>query len=673
MATFIGIDVGGTFTDLFCRNLETGEEKVLKVPSTPDQPARGLLDALKASQVPPDEIAALIHGTTIATNAVIERRGARCALITTMGFRDVLELGRRDRPDVFGLTGTQNPLIPRDRRWEVSERLDHNGQVLTPIAEDEVRRLGAIFKADGIESIVVSFLHAYANPQHEHRAREILLEIDPGFQIVLGTDVLREQYEFERTSTAVVQGFLQPLVGGYAAQLTASLHEYGYDKDTLVMQSNGGVISLSQLGNRAAHIIRSGPAAGVVAAARIAEQAGFRNVITGDMGGTSYDVAVIIDGQPDVAETTLLDFRMPLKIPMIDVHTIGAGGGSIGWIDRGGLLHVGPRSAGAFPGPVCYRKGGTEPTITDANLVLGRINADKPIGGGNGERLDVEAARAAIGTLGEQLGLGVEETASAMLAIANQTMAGRTRLMTVERGLDPRSFALVIFGGAGPLHGAAIFAEVGIGTMIIPPYPGVLCANGCVVADLRYDFAQTFDQPLSELRIEDVHAVFAGHDAEGRAKLDANGVELAAVEVTHVADMSFQGQIHTIRVVLPADADKATIDAAFRTRYQEHYGTAPGQSEPVVVTLRTTTTGVRPETSRAAAEITAATTPRPASQRDVYFDRWHKAAVYWRPDLVPGDVFEGPAIIEQADTTSVIEPGMKVRVDGLGNILVEMA
>lgn len=672
MGTLIGIDVGGTFTDYYSHDPSTGVSRVLKVSSVPKQPARGLLNALKASEIAPADIEVLIHGTTIATNAVIERRGARCALITTAGFRDILELGRRDRPNIFGLSGTQNPIIPRDRRWEVVERVDYHGEVLTPLDTEGVRKLAKLLIEDKIECVVVSLMHAYANPEHERTIRTILIEANPNWHVVLATDVLREQYEFERTSTAVVQGFLQPLISNYATQLSGALGEFGYKRDTLVMQSNGGVISLEQLGTRAANIIRSGPAAGVVAAARIAEKAGFRNAITGDMGGTSFDVAVVLDGKPDIAESTLLDFRVPLKVPMIDVHTIGAGGGSVAWIDRGGLLHVGPRSAGADPGPVCYGRGGDQPTVTDANVVLGRINAENPIGSKADSRLDIEAARVAVGKLGAQLGLGVEETAEAILAVVNQTMADRTRLMSVERGYDPRDFALVIFGGAGPLHGAAIFAEIGIGTMIIPPFPGVLCAMGCVVADLRYDFSQTVDKPLSALNTDAIREIYVRHEREGRKKLEANGVSLRSVEVTHLADMSYEGQIHTIRVPLPTEAGLEEIGKIFSARYSEHYGTELGHLSPVIVTLRTTVTGIRQEEQAKQVEISGTTNPAPVRHRRVYFKEWHETPIYWRPDLKPGDVFEGPAIVEQSDTTSVIEPKMRARVDALSNILVEM-
>lgn len=669
MGVVVGIDVGGTFTDLYYRD-EGHNERILKVSSTPSDPSRGLLDALLAANVSPEALDAIVHGTTIATNAVIERRGARCALVTTKGFRDVLELGRRDRPQVFGLSGVQRPLIPRDRRFEVSERIDHRGAVLLPLDEGEVRRLAHELAQRDIECVIIAFINAYADPTHERRAREIFLEAKSDWHLTIATDVLREYYEFERTSTAVVQGFLQPLVTRYAEGLKTKLHERGFAQDILIMQSNGGVASIDELSSRAAHIVRSGPAAGVVAAAKLAADAGFKNVITGDMGGTSFDVAVVIDGVPDIAPMTQLDFRIPLKLPMIDVHTIGAGGGSIASLDRGGVLQVGPRSAGAHPGPVCYGLGGTEPTVTDANLVLGRIASDRPIGGA-GNELDIEAARRALGKLGESLGLTAERAADAVLAVVNQSMAGRIRLLSVERGHDPRDFVFVAFGGAGPLHGAALLADVGIKTMLVPVYPGVLCAMGCVLADMRYDFSQTLDQPLVEIDLSILRSVGAAHADAGKSQLHASGVAVDFVETVHHAEMAYFGQLHALKVPIGIDSTREQIEAAFIERYSSEYGRPLGNLPVVFIALRTTVTGIRPAPERAAVSIEGSRQAAPAARRPVYFKQWRDCPIYRRPELRPGDMMEGPAIIEQLDTTIVVEPDMQACVDAHGNILVE--
>ncbi|WP_439495236.1 hydantoinase/oxoprolinase family protein [Bosea sp. (in: a-proteobacteria)] len=672
MGGIVGIDVGGTFTDLFYSGDGVSVDAVLKVPSTPDDPSRGLIDALQAAEGAPASLDVILHGTTIATNAVIERRGARCALITTQGFRDILELGRRDRQRMYGLTGVQQPLIPREMRWEVAERLDHRGTVLTPLDEAGLARLAAALAMEEVDAIVISFLHAYANPAHERRAREIVQAANPDWEIVISSDVVREYYEFERTSTATVQAYLQPLVSRYARNLAGKLGELGFGHQTLVMQSNGGLIPLGQLQERAANIVRSGPAAGVMAAARLAAEAGFSHVITGDMGGTSYDVAVVVNGAPRIAETTELDFRIPLRLPMIDVHTIGAGGGSIAYLDRGGTLQVGPRSAGAVPGPVCFGRGGKEPTVTDANAVLGRINADHPIGMKHLARLDIEGARAAMAGLGEPLGLGVEETAEAILTIINHVMARRTRLLTVEQGHDPRSFALVAFGGAGPLHGAAIMREVGIRTMLLPPHPGVLCALGCAVADLRYDLSQTVETPLSEIAPGFIRDVLLGQREDGEARLAGSGTQLDSVAATHAAEMSYLGQIHTLRTAVDPSWDHARMVQAFEEAYRLEYGNILGEIPVVLVGLKTAVLGVRAKPVGSPSPLERRPAPLRAS-REVYFGGWRATPIYDRADLAPGMTFDGPAIIEQADTTSVVEPGMAARVDAFGNILIEVA
>jgi len=671
MAGIVGIDVGGTFTDLFYSGDANKPHKILKVPSTPQDPSIGLLNALKAAGLEPDELEAILHGTTIATNAVIEKKGARCALVTTIGFRDLLELGRRDRPNMYGLEGTHEPLVPRDLRFEVDERLDHEGKVVRPLDEKALRAIGQELIAREVESVVISFMHAYANTAHEDRAREILAEINPQWELVTATSVVREYYEFERTSTGVVQGYLQPLVARYARNLADKLKGWGFEREVAIMQSNGGVAPLRQLGARSAYIVRSGPAAGVTAAARIAAEAGFSHVITGDMGGTSFDVAVIIDGKPEVAELTNLDFRIPLRLPMIDVHTIGAGGGSIAHLDRGGMLQVGPRSAGAMPGPVAYRRGGTEPTVTDANVVLGRINPESRMNG-DGTMLDVEGARHAVKTLGDRIGLGMEQTAEAILAVVNQRMAGRMRLMSIERGLDPRDFALVAFGGAGPLHGGALIREVGVSTMLVPLYPGVLCALGCVYADLRYDLSQTVEKRLDKLAPNELQEIIVRQRREGQKQLAESLVPIDSSSLTHAADMAYAGQIHALRVTIEQDWDAVRLEKAFQDAYKEKFGNTLDDMPVVIVNLRTIVVGTR--TSSALPHVAAVVSGEPVanSRRPVYFGGWHDTPVYQRNDLGPGMRFNGPAIVEQSDTTTVIEPDMTVNVDVHGNLLVKV-
>ena len=671
MAGIVGIDVGGTFTDLYYSGDATRPHQILKVPSTPQDPSIGLLNALKAAGLGPAELDAILHGTTIATNAVIERRGAACALITTTGFRDILELGRRDRPTMYGLEGTHEPLVPRDLRFEVNERLDYEGNVLVPLYVEGVRAVGQALLECNVESVVISFMHAYANPAHELQACGILAEINPAWELVAATSVVREYYEFERTSTAVVQGYLQPLVARYAKNLAGKLQDWGYGRDVAIMQSNGGVAPLRQLGARSAYIVRSGPAAGVMASARLAQEAGFSHIITADMGGTSFDVAVVINGEPKVAEITNLDFRIPLRLPMIDVHTIGAGGGSIAHLDRGGMLLVGPRSAGAVPGPVAYRRGGTEPTVTDANIVLGRINPDSPMNGTDA-KLDVEGARAAVQRLGQQLGLGLEQTAEAILAVVNQRMAGRIRLMSIERGLDPRDFAMVAFGGAGPLHCGALMREVGVSTMLVPLYPGVLCALGCVYADLRYDISQTLEKRLDRLAPGELAAIIARQREQGQQQITESQVPVDVTTITHAADMAYAGQIHSLRVMIDATWDNARLEQAFNDVYREKFGNTMASMAVMIVNLRTIAVGKRSNAALPHAASRASGEPKPRSRRQVHFNAWYDAPIYERADLSPGMRFDGPAIIEQSDTTTVVEPGMDVNVDVKGNLLVKV-
>lgn len=670
IGSIVGIDVGGTFTDLYMARAGNSAQ-VLKVPSTPGDPSLGLMEALVTSGADGASLGLIVHGTTIATNALIERKGARVALITTKGFRDVLELGRRDRPRMYGLSGVQRPLIPRDRRFEIEERLDAKGNILKALDLQAVKKLGEKLASDGVEAVVISFLHSYANPVHEQSAADALAELRADFEIIQSHAVCNEYFEFERTSTAAVQGYLQPLVAGYARRLSKRLAATNFPHEPLIMQSNGGITPLSQVAGRAANIVRSGPAAGVIAAAALARDAGFSHVITGDMGGTSFDVAVVVDGQPKVARTTKQDFRIVLKLPMIDVHTIGAGGGSIASLDRAGILKVGPESAGADPGPACYGRGGTAPTVTDANVVLGRIDWRSPIG--DRPPLNIEAARQSVAGLGERLGLSLEETAEAILAVVNHTMAGRTRLLSVEQGLDPRDFALVIFGGAGPLHGAAIMAEVGISTMLVPPEPGVLCAAGCCIADIRYDEAKTVERSLDELTSTEIGEVLNQLSELGLAKLKKAGTGLGTSTATFSADMCYLGQIHNLSVPINSDWTPEDLKSAFAKAYRQEFGSVLSGIPTILVSLQVTVSAPPPGKVERKPAPLVISPAEPKSHRNVYFGSWLETAIYAREDLKPGMKFDGPAVIEQADATIVIEPKMTVRVDGLFNLLVELS
>ncbi|MBI2527170.1 MAG: hydantoinase/oxoprolinase family protein [Candidatus Rokubacteria bacterium] len=674
MAKLLGIDVGGTFTDLFYLDEATGRVGISKASTTPQDLSVGLFNAMAHIGVSAAEIDLFIHGTTIATNAIIERKGARCGLITTRGFRDVLELGRRDRPHLYGLHGVQEPLVPRDLRLEVGERMSHRGEVVEPLDESGVLRAGEVLRARGVDAVVVCFLHSYANPAHERRAGELLQALDPRWTVSLSSELLPEFYEFERFSTATVHAFLQPMVARYVGALKERLAGAGFHRDVLFVQSNGGIMSSATACQRPANLARSGPAAGVTAASYVARLAGFDNVISADMGGTSFDVCLIPGGRPHTSDETQLDFRLPLRVSMIDVHTIGAGGGSIAWIDRAGILQVGPESAGADPGPAAYGRGGTRPTVTDANLVLGRIDPGFVLGGQHGMRMDPDAAARAIeAEVGKPLGLGLEEAATAIIRVANNNMAGRIRMVSVERGYDPRDFALVAFGGAGPLHAAALMRDVGIGRSIIPYYPGVLCALGCVTADVRHDFARTVMRSLDDLDPAGFRAMVEESVADGVRLIQEEGVPVERVDVLLAADMAYEGQRHNIRVSLPAELTREAIAAAFAEAYRAEYKQTLAGLPVRLTTLRVTVLGVRPRLDIAGWVAGAAGgTQPPKGRRRAYFDgRYHDTPVYARAALSPGSEVPGPAIVEQEDCTTVLEPDTTARVDRLGNLILE--
>jgi len=674
VAKLLGIDVGGTFTDLFYLDEATGRVSISKASTTPGDLSVGLFDAMGHIGVSAGDIDLFIHGTTMATNAIIERKGARCGLITTLGFRDVLELGRRDRPHLYGLHGVQEPLIPRDLRLEVRERLDHRGEVVEPLDESDVLEAAEILRAKGVEAVVVCFLHSYANPVHERRAKEVLQGFHPGWLITLSAELLPELYEFERLSTAAVHTYLQPMVARYVGALKQRLAEGGFRRDVLFVQSNGGIMSSATACQRPANLARSGPAAGVSAASYLARLAGFDNVISADMGGTSFDVCLIPGGRPRTTEETNLGFRLPLRVSMIDVHTIGAGGGSIAWIDRAGILQVGPESAGADPGPAAYRRGGTRPTVTDANLVLGRINPGFVLGGEHGLKMDPDAASRAIeAEVGKPLGLALEEAATAIIRVANNNMAGRIRVVSVERGHDPRDFALVAFGGAGPLHAAALMKDVGIGRSLIPYYPGVLCALGCVTADVRHDFVRTVMRSLDELDPEGFRAMVRETVADGTRLIQDEGVPVERVDVLLAADMGYEGQRHNIRVTLPPELSPEGITAAFAEAYRSEYKQTLDGLPVRLTTLRVTVLGLRPRLDIGSwVAAGSALTGIPQGRRAVYFDgRYHDTPVYARAALPPGSELAGPAIVEQADCTTVLEPDTTARVDRLGNLILE--
>ena len=668
-----GVDVGGTFTDLAIFDPASGAVRLAKVPTTLDPAsggqAQGVLNAFAQAGADLAAVDLIVHGTTTTTNAVLERNLARTGLVTTAGFRDVLELGRRTRPAPYGMTGRFVPIIPRDLRLEVPERMDAQGRVVLALDVAALQTALARLIAEGCESLVIHFLHSYANPAHELRAAQVAREVWPTPYITCGHALLSESREYERGVTAAVNASVQPLLERYIARLADGLAARGYRHDLLVMNGNGGMVAAAKVAREAVKTVMSGPASGVMAALYTGRVAGVPNLITYDMGGTSTDVALIRDGRAPVSNEIEIEYAMPIHVPMVDVRSIGAGGGSVARVDGAGVLRVGPESAGATPGPICYGLGGTRVTISDANLLLGRLPAQH-FGAG------IAAARAAMATqIGAPLGLGVEAAAAAVIRIANTHMAGAIRMVSISLGADPRDFALFAFGGAGPLHAVALARELAIPKVLVPARPGITNALGCVVADLRHDFVRTLNRPLDGVDMAQVHAVLAAQEAEGRALIAAEKLTLTAVVPEFSADMQFIGQTHLLRVALPHGTPSRTelqqrFEAAYHARFHVDLPTIRAN----LVNLNCSVIGQRPliDLSRLIdpAGRRASATQAQTGSRPVWFGGWVETPVYWRDHLPPDLALPGPAIIEQMDTTIVVAPGDHVRADATGNLII---
>jgi len=676
----LGIDVGGTFTDVFVLDEASGRAEVAKVPTTRPDQSGGFLAGIRARVADPGAIATVVHGTTAGTNALLERKGARTGVITTEGFRDVLEMRRRDRPRTWGLRGDFTPAVPRDLRLEVAERVRADGAVLTPVDPEAVREAGRQLMAAGCEAVAVCFVNAHANPANEAAAVAALRGIWPNAHVSATSEILPEIREFERFSTTALNACLQPEVSGYLARLEAALAAGGFGGEFLIVQSNGGVMDVATACARPVRTALSGPAAGVIAAAHIAGSAGYGDVITGDVGGTSFDVSLIRGGQAAEAAQTSIDFGMVIRTPMIEIATIGAGGGSIAWVDAGGLLNIGPESAGSDPGPVAYGRGNDRPTVTDANIALGRIDAARPIGGA--AALDVAAARAAIDRhVGGPLGLDTDAAAEAILRVATARMAGAIRLVSIERGHDPKRFAYMPFGGGGALNACALIADVGLARALVPRYPGVTSAMGCVIADMRQDFVQTVNTATEALDEEGIRGLIQAHVTAGMAGLEAAGVQFSAREALIELDMAYVGQTHTVAVPLAVEVRdghvgevrRAAVAAAFDAAYGAVFGRLLPGGVTRVLNLRTAVIGRRPKVDLA----TLAPGPEAGMEaarrgsRPVHLGgAWAETPV-WDRLLLPVEAeVAGPAVLEQPDTTILIEPGMTGRVDRFGNLII---
>lgn len=678
MRRVAGIDVGGTFTDLLLTEQDGAgvTVRLAKVPTSIANQAVGVVKAIEAAGVSPAELDLIIHGTTATTNAVLERKVAKVGLITTEGFRDVLELGRRTRPRAYGMTGTFEPLIERPFRREVAERMNAQGQVVTPLDEAAVRREAEALAAAGCEAIVVHFLHSYANPAHELRAGEIVRSVWPNDYVTLGHALLSEYREYERGTTASVNAAVQPILDRYVQRLQGDLSAKGFGRDLLVMNGNGGTVPATVVAREAAKTVMSGPASGVMAAAATLAQSGLTNAITYDMGGTSTDVALIHGGIPEVSAELTIDYGLPIHLPMVDVRTVGAGGGSIASVNAAGMLQVGPHSAGSEPGPICYGRGGTRPTITDANLVLGRLDPD---------RLTAVQAKVSLADiraiferdLAKPLGMSIEEAAAAVIRLGNVHMSGAIRMVSLSRGYDPRDFVLFAFGGAGPLHAVALARELGIPEVLVPARPGLTNALGCLVADLRQDRVNTVNKPLDQVDMDEVKRLMTAQREGALAVVAAEAAEIEEMVVIHGADMQFRGQTHLIRVPLASpDVTREEIQAAFEAAYFHRFQVRLPEIRAVLVNLVTSVIGRRRafplasllDASARAADVSGAV----IGERQVHADgRWWPAKVYARDALPVGATITGPAIVQQIDATTVIEPGAVATVDPIGNLRVK--
>lgn len=682
MAWRIGIDSGGTFTDVCLFDDTTGDVSVWKVPSTPDDPSRaiakGTQEGTQRVGAEPSEVAYFGHGTTVGTNALIQHRGVKTGLITTEGFRDLIEIGRQKRPDLYDLqVDKAPPLVTRDLRFGVSERLRHDGSVEIALDEDGVRSAARALKAAGVKAVAIGFLYGFVNPAHEQAAKRIVLEEFPEAFVCASHEVAPEFREYERISTAAVNSYLGPVMHNYIRRLADRLKELGLTTTPHLTQSNGGVIGFDMAARLPVRTVLSGPSTGVVAAQAIGAMTGIANLITFDMGGTSSDVALLRNGEAKLAsEATVHGY--PIKAPMLDIHTVGAGGGSLAAIDSGGLLKVGPRSAGADPGPVCYGRGSTEPAVTDANVVLQTLNPTHLLGGRMPIRQDL--SKEAIGRLAGTIGLDVMATAQGIISVVTANMAKAIRVISVQRGHDPRDYALVAFGGAGPLHAARLAKELEMKRIVVPRNPGIGCALGLLLTDLRANFATTRLATLGEGLVGDMAEIFSGLEEQAEHWFAEEKVAPADRKLRRTADLRYHGQNYELSIDVPegqiTSATIAALGQGFAEAHKRLYGFVAEGEAVQLVTYRAEAIGFVPKAQfrpqpDAGPDASGAITGR----REVWFPEaggFVDTPIYDREKLKCGNRFSGPAIVEQMDATTVVLPGMVATVEPYLNLILEM-
>ena len=676
----VATDIGGTFTDLVVVDEQTGEVRIAKVSTTPHDLAQGVLDVIAGSEVDPAEIEELVHGTTVVINALTERKGARTALVTTAGFRDVLEIGRGNRPDMYNLVSRKpSPFVPRRHRFEVRERVDRHGRVLVPLDLADLEPAAAVCERDGIEAVAVCLLHAYAYPEHEQALCETLRKRLPGVAVTASSEVTREWREYERTSTAVLNAYVQPLVDRYLGELETRLAGAGLRGPLLVMQSSAGTASLAAARARPIALVESGPAGGVAGAARIGERIGEPNLIYLDIGGTTAKCSLVEGATVPTTTEYRIEWRpgwagYPLMVPVVDIVEIGAGGGSIARADAGGSIVVGPQSAGAAPGPACYGRGGSEPTVTDAKLVAGVLAPDYFLGG----RLQVhpELARAALQALGQPLGHGVEALANGVIRLADASMISALKLVSVQRGRDPRDFALLVGGGGGGMHGAALGAELEVRKVIVPPLSGVFSAWGMCMTAPRVDVVRTRIVSTADSSDAEIAGLFAELERAAVATLEREGTGRSGDAVcARSVDARYRGQEHTVRVpVPPGPVSTAALELDFHELHRRRYTfDLQGEAAVELVTFHVSAHGRAPrEAAVPKPSARPGSTPAPKRPRVVDFDLdgEHAAAVYERDDLPIGFSVRGPLVVEEPTTTTLVHPGQTLEVDDDGNLVI---
>jgi N-methylhydantoinase A len=669
----VAVDVGGTFTDICIFDESTQSMRVTKVPSTPDNPMTAVINGVRRANIDLTDVELFSHGTTVATNALITRKFPKAALVTTKGFRDVIEIRDGTKDDLWdAYSDVSGPYIRRRDRFEVPERIDFAGNVVTALDEDAARDLGRLLRRRGVNTVAVCFINSYANPEHEIRMREILAEELPGANISTSAEVLPEIFELGRFNTTVANAVLGPLVSGYVERLDRNLRDDGYAGELLLLHSGGGSMTSEVVKRFPVRLAASGIAAGAIAAQHVAEQCGFSNAVGLDMGGTSTDISLIADGELRETNEWQVEYGHPIVFPSIEVLTIGAGGGSLAHIDIAGSLRNGPQSAGADPGPACYRRGGTEPTNTDANLWLGRLGTDLA----DGEMtLDRASSQAAIeSTIATPLGLGTDAAADSIIKVANANMADAVRLVSIRRGLDPRDFALIAFGGAGALHGADVAKELDIPTVIVPPSPGVTSALGCLLVDIQHDLSQMYTGAADAADADVVEEHFRELELEGRTRLRHEKVaEEDAVFQRGIA-MRYQGQWRSLQVKM-GSGPNALEDAVqlFHEEHEKHYAFRQDETPVEIYQLHLKALGKTPKPSFKPSPVSTDDPGEPIEIRDVHFDgTWHRTPVYQRENLPSGAAFIGPAILNQIDSTTVIPPEASAVIDEWFNIRISL-